>query len=125
MPAICDEHELQPTVFYPQRSGKIERWHKSLKSECLLPTTPLPLQNAQLVVQRCAPDYNTGQLQGAIGHTMPQDELDGRDAGCLKRVKHAPACDNWLVLTCQKWAVHVQHGVPFTRAEIPVHAEPM
>ena len=33
---------------YPQSNDKLERWHKSLKSECIRPATPLSLkmQNA-------------------------------------------------------------------------------
>jgi hypothetical protein len=32
--------------YYPQTHGKIEHWHKSLKSECIRPGTPLSLEDA-------------------------------------------------------------------------------
>jgi hypothetical protein len=71
---ICDEHELQPTVFYPQRSGKIERWHTLLETECVRSTTPLSLQGVQRVVQRSVGVYNTEQLQRAIRYIAPQGQ---------------------------------------------------
>jgi transposase InsO family protein len=36
---------------YPQSNGKIERWHKSLKGECIRPGTPLSLDDAWRLVQ--------------------------------------------------------------------------
>jgi transposase InsO family protein len=30
---------------YPQTNGKLERWHESLKSECIRPRMPLSLQD--------------------------------------------------------------------------------
>jgi transposase InsO family protein len=37
---------------YPQSNGKLERWHESLKSECIRPRTPLSLQDAKLLIQQ-------------------------------------------------------------------------
>jgi putative transposase len=37
--------------YYPQSNGKIERWHKSLKPECIRPGTPLSLEDARRLVQ--------------------------------------------------------------------------
>src|SRR6266567_4965404 len=31
---------VRTSPFYPQSNGKLERWHKSLKSECIRPLTP-------------------------------------------------------------------------------------
>jgi putative transposase len=36
---------------YPQSNGKLERWHKSLKSECIRPGTPLSLEGAKRLIQ--------------------------------------------------------------------------
>src|SRR5438128_6091774 len=35
---------VRTSPFYPQSNGKIERWHKSLKRECIRPLTPLTLE---------------------------------------------------------------------------------
>src|SRR5438477_12467092 len=37
--------------YYPQSNGKIERWHKSLKGECIRPGTPLSLEDARRLVE--------------------------------------------------------------------------
>ena len=77
MSAVCDEHRLQPAVFHPQSNGKIARRHKSLKSECVRPTTPLSLQDVQRVAQRIVEVYNTERLHSAIGYMAPQDKPKG------------------------------------------------
>ena len=63
---------------YPQSNGKIERWHQSLKSECLRPGTPLSLDDARRLVAAYVEHYNTVRLHSAIGYVTPQDMLDGR-----------------------------------------------
>src|SRR3954466_12029318 len=32
---------IRTSPYYPQSNGKIERWHKSLKGECIRPTSRL------------------------------------------------------------------------------------
>jgi putative transposase len=66
--------------FYPQSNGKIERWHKSLKRECIRPLTPLPLDDARRLIQIYVHHYNTVRLHSAIGYVTPQDRLAGRQA---------------------------------------------
>jgi transposase InsO family protein len=66
--------------FYPQSNGKLERWHKSLKSECIRPFTPLTLEDARRLVQSYVDYYNGMRLHSAIGYVTPQDMLAGRQA---------------------------------------------
>ena len=77
---ICGMTHVRTSPFYPQSNGKIERWHKSLKRECIRPTTPLSLEDAQRVVRRFAGVYNTERLHSAIGYITLQDKLEGREA---------------------------------------------
>src|SRR5438309_12103016 len=42
---------VRTSPFYPQSNGKIERWHKSLKQECIRPLTPLTLDDACRLIQ--------------------------------------------------------------------------
>src|SRR4029077_4714715 len=42
---------VRTSPFYPQSNGKIERWHKSLKRECIRPLTPLTLDDARRLIQ--------------------------------------------------------------------------
>jgi hypothetical protein len=58
----------------------LERWHKSLKSECIRPLTPLTLEDARSLIQTYVDRYNTVRLHSAIGYVTPQDMLAGRQA---------------------------------------------
>ena len=71
---------VKTSPYYPQSNGKIERWHKSLKSECIRPKTPLNPEGARRVVDEFVTHYNTVRLHAAIGYVTPQDMLDGRQA---------------------------------------------
>jgi putative transposase len=51
---------------YPQSNGKIERWHKSLKGECIRPGTPLSL-SARRLVRGYVDHYNNVRLNSATG----------------------------------------------------------
>ena len=43
----CGMTHVRTSPYYPQSNGKIERWHKSLKGECIRPGTPLSLEDAR------------------------------------------------------------------------------
>src|SRR5262249_531720 len=64
--------------FYPQSNGKIERWHKSLKGECIRPGTPLSLDDARRLVGEYVDHYNNVRLNSATGYITPKDMLAGR-----------------------------------------------
>jgi Integrase core domain len=71
---------VRTSPFYPQSNGKIERWHKSLKRECIRPLTPLTLEDARRLIQTYVDHYNTVRLHSALGYVTPQDMLAGRQA---------------------------------------------
>ncbi|HXN74662.1 MAG TPA: IS3 family transposase [Candidatus Acidoferrales bacterium] len=71
---------VRTSPFYPQSNGKLERWHKSLKSECIRPLTPLSVEDARRLIQTYVDRYNTVRLHSAIGYVTPQDMLAGRQA---------------------------------------------
>ena len=70
---------VRTSPFYPQSNGKIERWHKSLKRECIRPLTPLTLEDARPWIHVYGSLQN-GTLHSAIGYVTPQDRLAGRQA---------------------------------------------
>ena len=69
---------VRTSAYCPQSNGKIERWHKSLKSECIRPGTPLSLDDALRLVQRYVEHYNHVRLNSAIGYITPKHMLAGR-----------------------------------------------
>jgi len=71
---------VRTSPFYPQSNGKLERWHKSLKTECIRPLTPLTVEDARRLIQSYVDRYNTVRLHSAIGYVTPQDMLAGRQA---------------------------------------------
>ena len=75
---ICGMTHVRTSPYYPQSNGKIERWHQSLKRECIRPGTPLTLEDARRLIAAYVEHYNTRRLHSAIGYITPQDKLDGR-----------------------------------------------
>ena len=70
---------VRTSPYYPQSNGKLERWHGSLKQECVRPKTPLDLADARQVVRVYVLHYNERRLHSAIGYVTPQDKLAGRE----------------------------------------------
>ena len=75
---IAGMTHVRTAPYYPQSNGKIERWHKSLKSECIRPGTPLTPDDARRLIQQYVDHYNTVRLHSAIGFVIPADMLAGR-----------------------------------------------
>jgi putative transposase len=71
---------VRTSPYYPQSNGKLERWHKSLKAECIRPGTPLTPEDARRLIQQYVHRYNTVRLHSAIGFITPADMLAGRQA---------------------------------------------
>src|SRR5690349_620691 len=68
---------VRTSPYYPQSNGKIERWHKSLKGECIRPGTPLSLEDARRLVEDYVAHYNYVRLNSAVGYITPKDMLAG------------------------------------------------
>ena len=68
---------VRTSADYPQSNGKIERWHKTVKGECIRPGTPLSLEDARRLVGRYVEHYNSERLHSAIGYVAPKDKLEG------------------------------------------------
>ena len=75
---------VRTSPFYPQSNGKLERFHKTIKTECIRPGTPLSLDDARRIVEKYIEHYNTVRLHSAIGYVTPTDKLNGRDKEIFK-----------------------------------------
>ncbi len=69
---------VRTSPYYPQSNGKIERWHKSIKSECIRPGVPLSLDDAKRLIAQYIGVYNEQRLHSAIGYVTPLAALEGR-----------------------------------------------
>lgn len=68
---------VRTSPYYPQSNGKLERWHGSLKRECIRPACPASLEEARRRVQQYVDHYNHVRLHSAIGYLTPADKLLG------------------------------------------------
>lgn len=76
---ISGMDHVRTSPYYPQSNGKIERWHQSLKHECIRPKCPLSLKDARRIVGNFVDHYNNVRLHSAIGYITPKDKLEGRE----------------------------------------------
>ena len=76
---ICGMTHVRTSPYYPQSNGKIERWHRSLKAECIRPGVPLSLEDARRLVEGYVRHYNEVRLHSAIGDVTPAARMAGLD----------------------------------------------
>jgi transposase InsO family protein len=74
------DRQRENVAVLPQSHGKSERWHKSLKAECIRPNTPLTPEDAQRPIQEYWDHRNTVRLHSATALITPADMLAGRQA---------------------------------------------
>lgn len=69
---------VRTSPYYPQSNGKLERWHGSLKDECIRPSSPRTIEEAMKRVTDYVEHYNNVRLHSAIDYVTPADKLAGR-----------------------------------------------
>ena len=75
---ICGMTHVKTSPYYPQSNGKIERFHRTIKGDCIRTQVPLSLDDARRLVSRYVGHYNEVRLHSAIGFVTPKDKLEGR-----------------------------------------------
>lgn len=76
---LCGMQHVRTSPYYPQSNGKIERWHQTIKKECIRPGIPLTLSDAQRLVTTFVDQYNNHRLHSAIGYVAPVVKLQGHE----------------------------------------------
>jgi putative transposase len=69
---------VRTSPYYPQSNGKIERWHKSIKSEAIRPGVPLSKDDADRLIAQYIQVYNEQRLHSSIGYITPLAALEGQ-----------------------------------------------
>ena len=68
---------VRTSPYYPQSNGKLERWHGTIKDECIRPGAPASLDETRRLVAQYVEHYNDVRLNSAIGYLTPADKLNG------------------------------------------------
>ena len=77
---VCGMTHVRTSPYYPQSNGKLERFHRTIKGDCLRPGAPLTLDDARRLTAGYVEHYNQVRLHSAIGYVTPADKLANRDA---------------------------------------------
>lgn len=76
---IAGMTHVRTSPYYPQSNGKVERFHRTIKTAAIRPGMPSSLDEARSVAARFIEHYNDGRLHSAIGYIKPADKLCGRE----------------------------------------------
>ena len=68
---------VRTSPYYPQSNGKLERWHGSLKQECIRTSSLSSLEEARRRIAVYVDHYNHVRLHSALGYITPADKLNG------------------------------------------------
>ena len=79
---------VRTAPFYPQSNGKLERYHRTIKSEAIRPMTPLTLDDARRITEDFVRNYNEVRLHSGIGYVTPRTRLEGRHEAVLESREH-------------------------------------
>jgi transposase InsO family protein len=76
---LCGMTHVRTSPYYPQSNGKLERFHRTIKGDCLRPACPATLDEARRHVTRYVAHYNQVRLHSALGYVTPEQKLAGME----------------------------------------------
>jgi transposase InsO family protein len=76
---IAGMTHVKTSPYYPQSNGKIERYHRTIKSDCIREKNIESVDDARRVVQQYVIHYNEVRLHSAIGYVAPHTKLAGKE----------------------------------------------
>jgi putative transposase len=104
---------VRTSPYYPQSNGKLERWHGTLKRDCLRPSVPLSIEEARLLVGQFVQHYNHTRLHSALGYVTPADRLAGRQQAIFAaRDQKLAAARERRAARRREQASHQEHSQP-------------
>ncbi len=75
---------VRTSPYYPQSNGKLERYHRTIKGDCIRARAIESLSDAKRLVAEFVDDYNQHRLHSAIEYVTPQDRLLGKEQEIFK-----------------------------------------
>lgn len=75
---------IKTSIAYPQSNGKIERFHRSINSECLNNHSLIDLEDARKQIDLYIKYYNTKRLHSSLFYITPEDFLNNKAGEILK-----------------------------------------
>lgn len=76
---------VRTSPYYPQSNGKLERYHRTIKSGCIRPGQFENLDQARRHIADYVEHYNQSRLHSAIGYITPADKLAGNADSILEQ----------------------------------------
>ena len=76
---------VRTSPYYPQSNGKLERYHKSLKTECVRPKCAETKEDAERNIKDYVTYYNTERLHSEIGYVTPKQMLEGEQQAIFQQ----------------------------------------
>ncbi|MBM4157485.1 MAG: transposase [Ignavibacteria bacterium] len=81
---IVGLQHIRTSVIYPQSNGKIERFHRTIQSECINKHSLIDFEDARNQTSRCIDYYNTRRLHSSLFCITPEDFINKRVDDRLK-----------------------------------------
>lgn len=69
---------VRTSVMYPQSNGKIERFHRTVHTECLQQKSLINLEDARRQLAEYIEFYNTKRLHSSLFYLTPEDYVNGK-----------------------------------------------
>lgn len=76
---VAEMTHVKTSPYYPQSNGKIERYHRTIKSDCIRNRHIGSLEEARSVVAQYVQHYNEVRLHSALGYVTPATKLAGQE----------------------------------------------
>ena len=96
---------MRTSPYYPQSNGKVERFHGTVKKECIRKKALLDQDHAKKIIGSYISFYNNQRLHSANAYIDPADQLSGRDNKNTRRKEEEDSCGKTQKKTkcSQKW----------------------
>ncbi len=76
---LSPRDRVKTSPYYPQSNGKIERYHRTIKGDCIRAKSLASVDDSRQAVKQYVHHYNTVRLHSAIGYVTPHTKLAGKE----------------------------------------------